>query len=202
MNTVTFVTKQIKHIIMEREEVFVMYLISVYFDETTEKRINGYMKQIEKATGNTLMTQGNIPPHITVAAFQTESEDDAREIFLRKKEELESGKIQWVSVGSFLPGVIYITPVLNEYLHHLVETYYKEITGREGVKIDHRYMPFSWLPHSTLAKHLSKEQLTIAFEVMQKQFTPLEGKVTKIGLSKTKPYEDLEIIDLINKKIK
>ena len=173
-----------------------MYLISVYFDETTEKRINGYMKQIEKATGNTLMTQGNIPPHITVAAFQTESEDDAREIFLRKKEELESGKIQWVSVGSFLPGVIYITPVLNEYLHHLVETYYKEITGREGVKIDHRYMPFSWLPHSTLAKHLSKEQLTIAFEVMQKQFVPLEGKVTKICLSKTNPYEDLEIVDL------
>ena len=173
-----------------------MYLISVYFDETTEKRISGYMKQIEKATGNTLMTQGNIPPHITVAAFQTEFEDDAREIFLRKKEELESGKIQWVSVGTFLPGVIYITPILNEYLHHLVETYYKEITGREGVKIDHRYMPFSWLPHSTLAKHLSKEQLTIAFEVMQKQFAPLEGKVTKIGLSKTNPYEDLEIVDL------
>ena len=75
MNTVTFVTKQIKHIIMEREDVFVMYLISVYFDETTEKRIRGYMKKIEKATGNVLMTQGNIPPHITIAAFQTESED-------------------------------------------------------------------------------------------------------------------------------
>ena len=169
-----------------------MYLISVYFDETTEKRINGYMKQIEKATGNVLMTQGNIPPHITIAAFQTESEDDAREIFLRKKEELESGKIQWVSVGTFLPGVIYITPILNEYLHHLVETYYKEIIGREGVKIDYRYMPFSWLPHSTLAKHLSKEQLTIAFEVMQKQFAPLEGKVTKIGVIQT-----LFLFDLI-----
>lgn len=173
-----------------------MYLISIYFDEITEKRISGYMKQIEKATGNALMTQGNIPPHVTIAAFQTESEDVAREVFMRKKEELESGKIQWVSVGTFLPGVIYITPILNEYLHQLIEIYYKEITGREGVKIDYRYVPFSWLPHSTLAKHLSKEQLTIAFEVMQKHFAPFEGKVTKIGLSKTNPYEDLEIIDL------
>ena len=184
------------HLIIPMKEVFVMYLISIYFDEITEKRISQYMKQIEKATGNTWMTQGNIPPHITISAFQTESEDIASEIFMQKKEELESGKIQWVSVGTFLPGVIYITPILNEYLHQLIETYYKEITGREWIKIDYRYMPFSWLPHSTLAKHLSKEQLTIAFEVMQKQFAPFEGKVTKIGLSKTNPYEDLEIIYL------
>lgn len=173
-----------------------MYLISIYFDEMTEKRISSYMKQIGKATGNTVMLDGNVPPHITVAAFQTESESVAREIFLRGAENLKSGSVQWVSVGTFLPNVIYIAPILNEYLHELSETYNKEITNMQKVTADRKYVPYSWLPHSTLAKRLSKEQLAVAFGVMQNQFGPFGGKVTKIGLAKTNPYTDLEVINL------
>ena len=55
-----------------KEEV--MYLISLYFDEKTENRISGYMKQIAKYAGNTAMLDGNVPPHITIAAFHAESE--------------------------------------------------------------------------------------------------------------------------------
>lgn len=47
-----------------------MYLISIYFDEASEKCISSYMKQIGKATGNTVMLDGNVPPHITVALIQ------------------------------------------------------------------------------------------------------------------------------------
>ena len=173
-----------------------MYLISIYFDGKSEKRINDYMKQIGKATGNTLMLDGNVPPHITIAAFHAETDAIAREIFFQKEKELKSGNIQWVSVGTFLPGVIYITPILNEYLHQLSELYNKEIIDRLGVKIDNRYVPFHWLPHSTLAKHLSPEQLTAAFSVMQNQFSTFEGSVAKIGLAKTNPYTDLEVIVL------
>ena len=173
-----------------------MYLISIYFDEVTEKRISSYMKQIGKATGNIAMLEGNVPPHITVAAFGAESETVAREIFMRGAKNLKSGNVQWVSVGAFLPGVIYITPILNEYLHELSQTYNQEMTNMQGVTVNHKYMPYNWLPHSTLAKHLSKEQLTTAFQVMQNQFGPFEGKVTKMGLAKTNPYADLEVINL------
>ena len=171
-----------------------MYLISIYFDETTEKRISSYMKQIGKATGNNAML--DVPPHITIAAFQTEAESVAREIFLQGAQNLKPGSVQWVSVGAFLPSVIYIAPVLNEYLHELSETYNREVTNMQEVTVDRKYMPYSWLPHSTLAKRLSKEQLALAFEVMQKQFGPFSGMVTKIGLAKTNPYTDLEVINL------
>ena len=173
-----------------------MYLISIYFDEVTEKRIRSYMKQIGKATGNTLMLDGKIPPHITIAAFHAETEPAAREIFLGRRECLKAGNIHWVSVGMFLPGVIYITPILNEYLHQLSEVFDKEMKGRTGISMDYRYKPFHWLPHSTLGKHFTAEQLTAALSVMQNNFTPFEGRVTKIGLAKTNPYTDLEIIDL------
>lgn len=173
-----------------------MYLVSIYFDEETENRINSYMKQIAKYTKNTAMLDGNVPPHITIAAFQTESETQAIEIFEKVGKEIMPGNLQWVSVGSFLPQVIYISPVLNEYLHRLTEMYNKEITHWEGAWVDARYQPYGWLPHTTLAKHLTKEQMTKAFEVMQNQFGPFSGCVTKIGLAKTNPYKDIRIINL------
>ena len=171
-------------------------LISIYFDEITEKRINSYIKQIGKTTGNNLMLEGKVPPHITIAAFYAESDTIAREIFLTRKESLNAGSIQWVSVGMFLPGVIYITPVLNEYLHQLSKIFIEDIENRVGISVDHRYTPFHWLPHSTLGKHLTSEQLTVALGVMQNSFAPFEGRATKIGLAKTNPYMDLEVIDL------
>lgn len=173
-----------------------MYLVSVYFDEAAERRIKDYIKQIAKHTENTSMLDGNVPPHITIAAFWASSEECAREIFRKASAEVKAGGVQWVSVGSFLRGAVYISPVLNEYLHQLSVIYNKEIRNWEGVQSDKRCQPFCWLPHTTVAKHLTSEQLQCAFHVLQNQFGPFEGTVTKIGLAKTNPYKDLEVLEL------
>ena len=173
-----------------------MYLISLYFDEKTENRIRGYMKQIAKHTENVAMLDGKVPPHITIAAFWADSENAAIEIFQNTSKNICSGKIQWVTIGSFLPGVIYISPILNEYLHQLSETYNKELRKEEAVEIDKRYEPFHWFPHTTLAKYLTKDQMKAAFEIMQNQFGPFEGTITSIGLASTNPYRDLKILEL------
>ena len=78
-----------------------MYLISLYFDEKTENRISGYMKQIAKYAGNTAMLDGNVPPHITIAAFHAESEELAKQIFRNASFGAVSGKVHWVTLGSF-----------------------------------------------------------------------------------------------------
>ena len=41
-----------------------MYLISLYFDEGTNKKIQLYMEQIAQRTGNMAMIDGKVPPHI------------------------------------------------------------------------------------------------------------------------------------------
>ena len=174
-----------------------MYLISIYFDAETDKRIRTYINSIANATGNTAMLDGTVPPHITVAAFHADSEKLAKEIFENGTRGLGQGEVQWVSCGSFLPGVIYAAPVLNVYLQNLVETYYKELILKEGVRIDGRYQPFCWFPHTTLGKHLTAEELREAFASMQTCFGPFCGKVTKIGLAKTNPYTDLEVLNLL-----
>ncbi len=173
-----------------------MYLISIYFDEKTEYKIRSYMKQIAKHTGNTHMLDGDVPPHITVAAFRTNSEEIAKELFNNSKEKVLPGSLQWVSVGAFFPGSLHLTPVLNEYLQRFVELYNNEAVKCAGVHIDERYTPFQWLPHTTIAKHLSGEQMNKAFEVMQSQFAPFQGNVVKVGLAQTNPYRELLALQL------
>ncbi len=173
-----------------------MYLISIYFDDITDSRIRNYMKQIAKYTGSTAMLDGNIPPHITISGFQTDSERTAKEIFDRITKKTAAGTLQWVSVGVFLPHVIYLLPVLNEYLQRLSEITYKEVIVEKNVMLSPYYKPFQWLPHATLCKRLTKEQMKIAFEVMQNQFGPFESEITRIGLAKTNPYTDLALFKI------
>ena len=96
-----------------------MYLISIYFDEKTNKKIQQYINQVAEKTGNTFMLDGNVPPHITISAFETRQEEKVIEVLEKVVQNLTPGKLQWASVGQFFPYVIFLAPVLNEYLHEL-----------------------------------------------------------------------------------
>lgn len=172
-----------------------MYLVSIYFDDKTNERIQQYINQVAKRTGNLFMVEGKVPPHITVSAFHAKSEEQAIELFYKVVEGLKGGSVQWVSVGVFLPYVIYLAPVLDEYLHGMSARVYEELSMVEGIQIRPCYKPFQWMPHTTIGKKLSKEEMRIAFEVLQGQFGVFKGQVVKIGLAKTNPYEDLAVFE-------
>ena len=108
----------------------------------------------------------------------------------------ESNKIQIVSVGQLLPSVLYATPVLNEMLQDLQEVVYDTFKDIEDTDISRFYQPYSWLPHITLGKKMDKEQMISAIKVMQEKFAPLEAIITKIGLAKVNPHEDVCVIEL------
>ena len=108
----------------------------------------------------------------------------------------ESNKIQIVSVGQLLPYVLYATPVLNEMLQDLQEVVYDTFKDIEDTDISRFYQPYSWLPHITLGKKMDKEQMISAVKVMQEKFAPLEAIITKIGLAKVNPHEDVCVIEL------
>ena len=169
-----------------------MYLISIYFDEKTDERFRGYIKQVAKHTGNNAMLDGNVPPHITVSAFHCCKEETAVSVFRNAVKEICGGKIQFVSVGSFFPQVLFVAPVLSEYLHQISISIYKEVIEYEDVVVGERTRPFGWMPHTTIGKEFSPEQLHQAFGIMQKYFSPFKGEAVKIGLARTNPYTDIE----------
>lgn len=53
-----------------------MYLVSIYFDEKTNKTIQGLIDKVARKTGNNFMIAGKVPPHITVSAFETKHEEE------------------------------------------------------------------------------------------------------------------------------
>ena len=99
-------------------------------------------------------------------------------------------------MGQMLPYVIYLTPVLNEYINRIINTVYDTFSEIPDVTVSKYYRPGSWLPHITLAKTLTKEQMQTAFEVMQNGFTVFDAKIVRLGLTKVNPHEDVRVIEL------
>lgn len=176
-----------------------MYLISVYFDEKTNRILQRYMDQIAEKTGNTFMTCHHVPPHMTISAIEARNVEVLLAPFSKLQGTIEKGVIQFVSVGQLFPYVLYATPVLNDYLQGLSHQIYQSIKDIPETSISKYYQPMSWLPHVTLGKTLTKEQMQIAFAVMQDSFQPFEATVTEIGLAKVNPHEDIIRFELMEK---
>lgn len=173
-----------------------MYLISIYFDEKTDRQIRKLMTQIAEKTGNTFMQDNHVLPHITVAAIETRDENAAITALEKCVKTLQQGKLRFISTGVFLPHVLFLEPVLNEYLHELACEVNTVVKYLPETIVSPYYQPFSWLPHVTLAKQLTEEQMRLAFETMQKRFTSFEGTVMRIGIAKTNPHRDLKVWEL------
>lgn len=173
-----------------------MYLISIYFDKQTEKRLQNLINRVSEATGNTFMLDNQVPPHITVASIETKQEAAVIEQLDRLAAQMHQGTIQLVSIGAFLPQVIYVEPVLNEYLHNLSVRLTDDFSKIENTICSPYYQPFHWLPHCTIGKQLSKEQMVEAYRVLQNHFVPIEGKVVKLGIAKTNPHRDIKVWEL------
>ena len=173
-----------------------MYLVSLYFDEKTEKKIASLIKQVANKTGNTFMTDGNVPPHMTVCGFETDNEAQACELLAERVKSFWQVKVKFVSIGSFLPYVIYLAPIFDKELLYLSLATDECISKVEDSVISKFYRAFQWVPHVTIGKQLSQEEMRVAFEVLQNQFGPFEGKITKIGLAKTNPYKDIAVFEL------
>lgn len=106
-----------------------MYLVSVYFDKTAEHILQRYINKIAEKTGNSFMTDNNVPPHMTISAIEARSEN----VLLGAMDNLQN----------------------------------------------------------SLGKTLTKEQMQMAFSVMQESFVPFEAAITEIGLARVNPHSDV-----------
>lgn len=184
-----------------------MYLISAYFDENTNKILKYLQQRIADKTGNDFMIRNNVMPHLTISSIEARNVDvliPAFEKVCREKlQPLEeksvvnvNNAINIVSVGQLFPRVIYAAPVLNEYMMKLSISIYNEFATIPETNIGKFYQPYSWMPHITLGKCLDKEQMRQAFGVLQDLFMPIDGRITKIGLSTVNPYREVMSVAL------
>ena len=169
------------------------YLISAYFDEKSNRELSKYIREIADETGNSFMTENQVPPHLTISFFEARSDEDAKQVFEKIEEKLTGGNIVMPSVGAFFPNVIYAETVLNEYLFELSTMVNEELEQGKDIIVNRHYKPLSWLPHVTLGKTLEDDQMRIAFEYLQKHFHMMDVKIERFGLAKTNPHRDMLI---------
>ncbi|MBQ1681155.1 MAG: 2'-5' RNA ligase family protein [Agathobacter sp.] len=177
-----------------------MYLLTAYFDDSTTEQLQRLMNEVARQTGNDFMPRNHVPPHMTISAFDQKNPQRAVELFERFSSKLSeknlnsdsnSNHIYIASPGAFLPSVIYLEAVQNRYLFELSEMAHKEFCADPATRPNRFYLPFQWIPHITIAKQLTDEQMRIAFAVLQQSFHPLEAKIVRFGLSKPNPHTDL-----------
>ena len=171
--------------------------MTLYFDEKTNEKISGFIERAAGASGNADMLDCRVPPHITLTAFESR---ESEEILVKKLDEVlegvTAGNLMWVSVAAFFPHVLFLLPVLNEYLSVLSEKVCCGLESVETAKVQECYRPHSWLAHTTVARKLSKEQMQDAFASLQNDFHPFEGTVVRIGLSTGTPKRELKYWEL------
>ncbi len=172
-----------------------MYLISAYFDENTNRVLQGYIEKAAKATGNDFMVANHVTPHLTLSAIEARRVDVLAPAFDKLEGKISMGDISLITVGQLMPKVLYVSPYLNEYLQNLEQQVFDCFKDIPDTAISNCYRPFSWLPHITLAKTLNKEQMLAAVQTMV-DFQRIDASIVRLGLAKVNPHEDVSLIDL------
>lgn len=175
-----------------------MYLVSVYFDSTSTRKVQALIEQIADISGNHYMTEKQVPPHMTLSAVEARSVDVLVPAVKQLEGRLRRGAVSFVTVGQLFPYVLYTMPILNQYLQEMALQVNHAVSGIPETTISRFYHPHAWLPHVTLGKTLSKEQMRKAFTVVQEKFSVFEAQVTELGLAKVNPHKDVLRFQLLS----
>ena len=173
-----------------------MYHFSLYFDEKTNQKLSFLSKQIEKELHQNYLEKHHIPFHLTVATYKEIKEDKfielANELFTKGKKQ----ELYFVSIGCFQKSTLYLLPVYNEFLNQLILKVHHTFDENVSISQKNRYLPYHFVPHVSISRKLNEQQTNQAFKILNHYFEPFHGKVIKIVLAKTNPYQEIKIWDL------
>jgi len=168
------------------------YAVVLYFDKETESYFHDIIASIAHSGVSSYMIDHQIIPHITIADFHTEKIDDIMDVLENNISDFKQGDVIWASLGSFVPRVLFAAPVMNEYLLNSctrVNSLIKPLAPHCG---NGQYLPFQWVPHTTLASRLNGDSLNTAFGVALQKFTAIKGICNKISLIQCNPVKEIK----------
>lgn len=169
------------------------YAITVYFDEETTGKIQKLTDSTALSCGNTYMKDTKIPPHISLCSFEAADEEKIIGQFRALDGQIKAGDVFFASIGAFNPYVLFIAPVMNEYLFNACDILN---SAYSITSLDMLYQPYNWVPHATIAYKLTDEQLKRAFCCLQGEFKAFGGRGTRLVLARCNPYFELSQLDL------
>lgn len=172
------------------------YAVTLEFDKESEAKMQEMIDEVARVTGCDYMKRQNVPPHVTVSGLVGDNEEAL--IFEMEKLAATMSKtpIRFVNIGVFNPLVIYLGPLMNEFLQDTCRMVNERLLQYAEVGNKGNYLPNHWVPHAAIAVKLTPEALKEAFAIVQEAFTSFEGMVERIVLARAEPYEELKAWEL------
>ena len=167
------------------------YAVTLEFDRETENKIQELIDEVAKVTGCDYMKQSKVPPHVTVSALVSDDEESLLLEMEKIAETMNKEFLWFANIGVFNPLVIYLGPVMNEFLQNTCRTVNERLLQYAEVGNRGRYLPNQWVPHAGIAVKLTPEALKVAFAIVQEKFSAFGATVEKIVLVRAEPYEEL-----------
>ena len=172
------------------------FAVTLEFDQESQNKMQEMIDEVARVTGCDRMKQENVPPHVTVCCL----EGDNEAVLLSEMEEIASSisksTLRFANIGVFNPFVIYLGPIMNEFLQNTCRTVNERLLQHAEVGNKGNYLPNHWVPHAGIAVKLTSEALRVAFDIVQERFRPFDATVERIVLVKAEPYEELRAWEL------
>ncbi|MCL2109582.1 MAG: hypothetical protein FWH20_09605 [Oscillospiraceae bacterium] len=172
------------------------YAIIMGFEKCIEDKFNTIIKSIFDNDISSYMTDNEIPPHITLALFNTDRIEKIITEIDKRISSFNTSGVAWASLGAFVPHTLFAAPVMNEYLQNANVDINSWIEPFSNPGDNGHYLPFQWVPHTSLAVKLNNNELKKAFEIATENFSFIYGKSNRLMLAECNPYRLLKTWEL------
>lgn len=173
-----------------------MFHLALYFDEKTNQKLSFLSEQIKDKLHQNYLEEHHIPFHLTIATYKEIAEkkfiEQANQLFTKETNQ----ELYFVSIGCFQKSTLYLLPVYNEFLNQLILKVHHIFDEYVSISQKNRYLPYHFVPHVSISRKLNEQQTNQAFKILNHYFEPFYGKVTKIAVVKTNPYQEIKIWNL------
>lgn len=172
------------------------YAVTLEFDKESQNKMQEMIDEIARVTGCDRMKREGVPPHVTVSCLEGDNDDALLSEMDEIAAAMRKSPLRFANIGVFNPLVIYLGPIVNEFLLNTCRTVNERLLQYAEVGNKGNYLPNHWVPHAGLAVKLTPEALKEAFSIVQERFRPFEATVERIVLVKAEPYEEMRVWEL------
>ncbi|MDR1536754.1 MAG: 2'-5' RNA ligase family protein [Clostridiales bacterium] len=169
-----------------------LYAVTLNFDEEAQERINELILEANREGTHPFMVENSIPPHLTVSMFQCDDAGAIVEAIDKNARAFKKGDVSWASLAAFAPSVLFIAPVMTKHLMQTCHKIHRLLGQLPGVAFDEYYLPFNWVPHTTLATRLELFELERSFSQALKVFKPFKGTIVELSLVDCGMYNEIK----------
>jgi 2'-5' RNA ligase len=162
-----------------------MYGVIALFDEKTENQINSIWNELyERGLSYYSKEVLNRRPHITIATYQRLETGSFIKLMDEFFNETDHIPVTLSALGTFLQSrTIFLSPTPTKILFDWHRNYHEKFKSYND-DLSSLYLPEKWIPHCTIANHLTEEQFYKTFQYCTDNIQTIHAHIQEVALIK------------------